>query len=241
MARTQGHGNPNWGRDETILALDLYFETNGIVPSGNDPRVIALSNLLRSLPYHAEASRKASFRNPDGVAFKIQNLRSVATGKGLGNVSATDRRVWEEFGSSPDAVRKLAHSIRAGVALSASVSETEDEEFFEGRLLTQLHSSKERNRRVRKQLIALRAKSGPLQCELCSRTASTNEAGYEDAEFEAHHLKPIASSTEASVRLSEMALVCACCHRLVHRAMAVSKRLLSLDEVRSLLKLGSPT
>lgn len=89
MARTQGHGNPKWTRDETVLALDLYFDLNGKVPSGADKRVQTLSELLRRFPYHAEASRQESFRNPDGVAFKLQNLRQVATGKGLGNVSET--------------------------------------------------------------------------------------------------------------------------------------------------------
>ena len=84
MARTQGHGNPDWTRDETILALALYFDCGENVPSKSDPRVQQLSALLRGLPYHAEAARKETFRNPDGVGFKLHNLRSVATGKGLG-------------------------------------------------------------------------------------------------------------------------------------------------------------
>lgn len=81
MARTQGHGNPKWTRDETILALNLYFELGGRIPPGNDSRVQELSELLRRFPYHANASRRESFRNPDGVAFKLQNLRQVATGR----------------------------------------------------------------------------------------------------------------------------------------------------------------
>lgn len=44
---------------ETILALDLYFDSDGQIPSSNSAEVIELSNLLRSLPYHAEAARKA--------------------------------------------------------------------------------------------------------------------------------------------------------------------------------------
>jgi len=31
MAVTHGHGNPKWTRDETILALDLYFDCKGHV------------------------------------------------------------------------------------------------------------------------------------------------------------------------------------------------------------------
>ncbi len=83
MAVTHGHGNPNWTRDEVILALDLFFDCDGNVPGKSDERVKALSDLLRTFPYHSVAARKASFRNPDGVAFKLQNIRQVATGKGL--------------------------------------------------------------------------------------------------------------------------------------------------------------
>ena len=100
MARTHGHGNPDWTRDETILALALYLETGEAVPSKKDPRVQRLSSTLRALPYHAEAARRETFRNPDGVAFKLQKLRSVATGKGLGNTSTMDREIWRSLGGS---------------------------------------------------------------------------------------------------------------------------------------------
>lgn len=63
MARTHGHGNPDWTRDETILALALYLETGEAVPSKKDSRVQRLSSTLRALPYHAEAARRETFRN----------------------------------------------------------------------------------------------------------------------------------------------------------------------------------
>ena len=55
-----------------------------------------------------EAARKPTFRNPDGAAFKVQNLRSGETGKGLGNVSRMDREIWDEFGANPVEVSRLA-------------------------------------------------------------------------------------------------------------------------------------
>ena len=86
MARTDGHGNPHWSSDETVLALELYLQHADQVPGPHDPRVVQLSKTLRQLPIHPAAARKDTFRNPEGVAFKLQNLRSVATGKGLQNV-----------------------------------------------------------------------------------------------------------------------------------------------------------
>ena len=112
MARTQGHGNPDWTRDETILALDLYFKCNGRMPSPGDTTVRELSTLLRSLPYDPVSHRKETFRNPDGVAFKLKNLNNVATGKGLGNVSEIDRRVWAELGARRDEIKHLAELIK---------------------------------------------------------------------------------------------------------------------------------
>jgi len=115
MAVTHGHGNPKWAREEVILALELYQACNGQIPTDDDPRVVALSNELRGLPLHPGSRRKPSFRNPAGVAFKLQNIRQVATGRGLSNVASMDRVVWSELGTNPDRVRALAVAIRASV------------------------------------------------------------------------------------------------------------------------------
>jgi 5-methylcytosine-specific restriction enzyme A len=113
MAVTSGHGNGFWTREETILALDLYFSCDQRVPSKGDPRIAALSQYLKSLDIHPPHKRKSTFRNPDGVRFKMQNLRAVKTGKGLGNVSQVDRSVWGELGGNPQLVKSLAEQIRS--------------------------------------------------------------------------------------------------------------------------------
>jgi 5-methylcytosine-specific restriction protein A len=239
MARTHGHGNPNWTRDETILALDLYLSSEKRLPSPTDPRVRKLSELLRSLPYHANASKNESFRNPDGVAFKLQNLHNVATGKGLGNVSEMDRQIWSEFGSRPSEVKPLAELITAGVKFETLEPEPgdsyEDEEFFEGRLLTEFHKRRERNPNVRKRLLASRRRLGRLACDLCRGHSLSGDPTFEDASFEAHHTIPISTTLARTTRIAELALLCANCHRLVHRAISFKKRWLSIDECRGLL------
>jgi 5-methylcytosine-specific restriction protein A len=238
MARTHGHGNPDWTRDETILALDLYFSI-GTTPDRNDSRVEKLSELLQNLPYHASHERQGSFRNTASVFFKLQNLRQVATGEGLSNVSAMDRRVWAEFGESPDKVNKLAELIRNSVAsLNEAVlsrDDINDEEFFEGRILTVLHRRRERDPRVRARLLSKRRKLAGLSCDLCNCTPMTGEASLEDACFEAHHTVPIAATAERITRISDMALLCANCHRVLHRAIAVQKRWLTVDECRAFM------
>ena len=80
----------------------------------------------------------------------MQNIRQVATGHGLGNVSSLDRAIWQEFGETPELVQRLVDAIGEEVA-SGEVDAAEvaavDEEFAEGRVLTAMHRRRERNQR----------------------------------------------------------------------------------------------
>lgn len=235
MARTHGHGNPKWTRDETILALDLYFDLNGKIPSGFDERVNSLSEVLRRFPYHAEAARKESFRNPDGVAFKLLNLRQVDTGKGLRNVSETDRAVWLEFGASPAATKSLANLIRAAVTASETSNPAREElEFTEGRLITELHTRREREPKLRERLLSSRRGSGKLFCEMCDAPPHSTNVALREAHFEAHHIVPLSSTGVRNTRLPDLALLCANCHRLLHRAISIEKRWLTVAEGKAI-------
>ncbi len=240
MAVTKGHGNPNWNRDETILALDAYFALAGKNPNAKDPLIIALSETLRALPYHGEAARKPTFRNPDGAAFKVQNLRSRETGKGLGNVSRMDREIWEELGANPAEVARLAALIRLGIAseqgqAAPTPDEAEDVEFYEGRLLTQKHMRRERNPALRRALFKTRKAVG-LQCEICGEAHASLPPDLRASAFEAHHLVPIASVGEGVTKLADVALLCAVCHRVLHRMISIERRWVGVEEARALMR-----
>jgi len=240
MAVTSGHGNPKWTREEVVLALDLYFECNGHIPSAADPRVQSLSEVLRAFPHHSLAARKASFRNADGVAFKLQNLRQVATGKGLGNVSETDRKVWGELGSDPAKTKTLAQLIRIGVdVLNEEIEDSGDfVAFQEGRIVTETHLRRERAPKLRTRLIEQRRAQKSLFCDVCECHARPGEPEIVEAIFEAHHIVPLADGVERITKLSDMALLCACCHRLLHRTISVRGTWVSIEEARQTF--GSP-
>lgn len=242
MEATKGHGNPKWTRDESILALNLFHRVGGRVPEPEDAQVIALSERLRTLPVHREADKRASFRNPAGVALKLQNIRQLATGRGLANASAMDRSVWEEFGSNPSLVQRLTDAIveetTAGAIGVAEVQEVgEGEEFAEGRILTALHRRRERNPKLRAQLLIWRRLHGGIRCDCCDRepfTAAPEELAL--AAFEAHHKTPLSSYAPGDkTRHIDMALVCATCHRLLHRAMHLQRRWIAVGEFREML------
>lgn len=234
MAKTQGHGNPDWSRDEVILALDLYMECGQVAPGGSDPRVIALSKVLRGLALHPLENRVGSFRNPDGVSFKLQNIRQVASGKGLANVSKTDREVWAAFGNKPLELRQLAEAI-VGLSkadrMSDSIGLDADEEFLEGRLLTAYHSWRERRPKLRRLLLASRAKDDKLECEGCGWTGGAMDAQLARSGFEAHHLAPLSATGQLQTKLKDVALLCATCHRLTHRWIALNGEWLSRERI----------
>jgi 5-methylcytosine-specific restriction protein A len=236
MAVTHGHGNPDWTRDEVILALDLYSDCKDKIPGPSDPRVKELSKLLRAFPHHSAAARKDSFRSPVGVGFKLQKLRQVDTGRGLGNrnVSRTDREVWDELGHDPKHTKQLANLIRVGIEVVEGVGEdsTSDDVFAEGKVVTETHVRRERDPKLRKRLLEQRRETGGLTCDVCSRAPSDHSPNLGEAVFEAHHVLPLAAGQERKTQLKDMSLLCANCHRMVHRAITQARRWLSIEEVR---------
>jgi 5-methylcytosine-specific restriction protein A len=103
----------------------------------------------------------------------------------------------------------------------------------EGRLLTRKHLARERNRKLvdskRKQ--ALR-KHGKLACEACGFDFAARYGHRGDGFIECHHTKPVATLLEGhKTHVDDLALVCANCHRMIHRA----KPWLSIANVRELV------
>jgi len=239
MARTQGHGNPKWTREEVLLALALYFESGGRILTKDDPRVRGLSKLLCELPFHGDESRKVSFRNPDGVAFKLQNLHFLATGDGLGNTSRMDQAVWREYHEVPERVIDIASQIRraAEVVRDSSFPKDveEDLDFLEGRTLSEIHRRIERSASLRIKFVTYRRKKGPLECEICCAKPLKYDPQMADAIFEVHHIVPISQLGLQRTRLSDLALLCANCHRCVHRLISLNGEWLSITDCKILL------
>lgn len=115
--------NPDWSRDETILALDLYIRRRPQLPGEADPEVLALSKLLRDHAAATGVRGLSNFRNPDGVSMKVGNLSRLDpdySGKGLPNGSAIEEKLWSEF--MPDVARLYAAAASIRAQFSATVS-----------------------------------------------------------------------------------------------------------------------
>jgi len=105
--------NPKWHRDEAILVLDLYFDKNLGTINSNNPKIIALSELLNRLSIHNHKPPK--FRNPNGMVMKLANFKSLDPNyknKGLKNHSKLEKEVFEEFYSDTEQLHRIANKIR---------------------------------------------------------------------------------------------------------------------------------
>ncbi|MEV5461932.1 HNH endonuclease [Streptomyces cellulosae] len=217
--------SPDWTRDEIILACDLAMANGWKRLEYNDPRVIELSALLQTMPIHPEEVRTELFRNPNGVARKTADITSRHPdyrGKPT-NGNALDVEVMNDFLARPAEMAEVAQRIRHGLTtgeLQELPPEPEEDDYSapEGRLLIRRHRSRERDRGLRKRKIDAVLRQGRrLACEACGfdfeATYGPRGAGY----IECHHVVPLHEAGEGRTKLSDLALICANCHRMIHR------------------------
>lgn len=114
--------NPNWTREEHILALDLYLRLRGTSYSDQTPEIIALSKKLRMLGELRGVNGGKTFRNPAGVTMKMMNFRRVdpsytAEGRvGLDRGSNLEVEVWNQFAHDRDALHEAVAGIDQSIA-----------------------------------------------------------------------------------------------------------------------------
>ncbi|MFN8290250.1 MAG: HNH endonuclease [Chitinophagaceae bacterium] len=228
MATTR---NPKWHRDEIILALDLYFDKDrGSVDSRN-PKVIALSKLLNKLPIFKDRPDAQKFRNPNGVSLKLSNFLAIDpdyTGKGMEAVSKLDKELFKEFVNQKGKLHALAAEIKK-IALDEDLSsrlslveedeQTEDDTVEEGQVLYRLHKLRERDSSIaRKKKNSVLKNTGRLACQVCNFDFFLNYGDLGKGYIECHHLTPLSSlKSETKTSLDDLALVCANCHRMLHK------------------------
>ncbi|WEH33174.1 HNH endonuclease [Streptomyces sp. AM 4-1-1] len=218
--------SPDWTRDEIILACDLAMTNGWKRLEFDDPRVIELSTLLQTMPIHPEELRNELFRNPNGVARKTVDITSRHPdyrGKPT-NGNALDVEVMNDFLVRPAEMAEVARRIRHGLVSGDFLDllpEAEEEDDYgapEGRLLLRHHRSRERNKALRKKKIDAVLRQGrQLACEACGfdfeQVYGDRGSGY----IECHHVVPLHEAGERRTRLNDLALICANCHRMIHR------------------------
>lgn len=222
--------NPNWQRDEVILALDLYFRLKPGQVSATNPNIISLSALLNQLPWFDRKADHESFRNPNGVSLKLSNFLAIDPlypGKGMASFSKLDETVFNEFKDNKKLLADIASNIKKAIGSQVFVAQNnenasdEAEEHFakEGKILYRLHRYKERNASlVKKKKQQHLKKYGNLACELCLFDFYAVYGEVRRGFAECHHKSPLyLLDAEKTTTLDDLMIVCANCHRMVHR------------------------
>lgn len=222
--------NPDWVRDELIIALDVYVRHAGNPPGKGSAEIAELSDALNRLAQFLGLTRGERFRNINGVYMKLMNFRRLdpaftATGRvGLSRGGRLEEEVWSEFAHDPARCHEVAETIRQTLAAApqgeaiADFGGNEIEEAEEGRVLTGLHRRYERNAalvRAKKQRAL--AQFGKLTCEACDFDFRERYGEHGDGFIECHHTVPVhALRPGARTRGSDLRLLCANCHRMIH-------------------------
>lgn len=220
--------NPIWVRDEVILALDLYLRSGRRQLAETHEEVVLLSGVMRMLPIHSPESRDPTFRNPAGISMVLGNFLGIDpehVGTGLGRHNHLQQEVWDQFAGVPERLREIARSIVAasGREVADAIQVEEGECFPEGRILTSLHFRRERSRRIveKKRQHCLSA-TGRLACEVCAFDFAAFYGSIGRGYAECHHIRPLSELPfQRQTRLQDLAIVCANCHRMLHRARPV--------------------
>lgn len=225
--------NPNWQRDELILALNLYFKLEPGQIHASNPEIIELSSLLNKLPIHEIRPDVEKFRNPNGVGLKLSNFLAIDpdySGKGMSSTSKLDKEIFFEFVNDKERLADLAGQIKDAVQNEElnfklyRIPDEEDEELSfvnEGRVIYKLHKYRERNSKINKKKKANHLKQfGNLACEACGFDFFEVYGELGEGFIECHHRVPLSDlDAETKTRLDDLALVCANCHRILHRGI----------------------
>jgi 5-methylcytosine-specific restriction protein A len=157
-------------------------------------------------------------------------------GVGLEAGGKLEKAIWDEFSRDRQRLAAVAAAIRAGyLEVEPSLPPEVEEElaFPEGKVLYRLHRLRERSpglvRRAKERALH---EDGKLACAGCSFVFAEVYGEVGRGFIEAHHLAPLGElAGERRSRLSDLALVCANCHRMLHR----KRPWLRLGELPSLL------
>jgi 5-methylcytosine-specific restriction protein A len=223
-----GQRDPAWTYDELVLACDLVALNEWRELPVEDPRVVDLSDLLQRLTDHPLSVRGPRFRSLDSVRRKMADIstRHPHSRRQPTNGGKLDVLVMHEFIERPEEMHAHAELIRTGVRSNAFADVPDKSEpglddgdgVREGGVLARRHLARERNPKLRRRKIndVLR-RLGYLACEVCGfdfeRTYGDRGTGY----AECHHVVPLHVSGATTTRLRDLVILCANCHRMIHR------------------------
>ena len=155
--------------------------------------------------------------------------------------SRAEGPVWNEFANNRLRLDRTAKAIRAFLQESSSTANPEnvfDEDLDapEGRVLAIQHLRRERRPGlVAKKKANVMAAAGALRCEVCGFDFARRYGAVGHGFIECHHTRPLSEMRPGDkTSLKDLALVCANCHRMLHKSRT------TVDQLRAVLEQDVP-
>lgn len=209
------------GWEQTKQALPALFSTQDFQVATEEQNAVAWAAIVAK--YGKGGRGSGNFFSPNNI---LQNyLKKRAKGDDL-----------TERGFMPSAKGWGSHVVKYWELTgdwSLPTPQDEDLAFIEGRAVFRQHLARERKGGWRRKVLEARKKRG-LQCEGCDTKRPDLSLELQEALFEVHHTQPL-SAGERKTKMSDLALLCACCHRVVHKVMRIEGRNVEICELRKIL------
>ena len=160
-----------------------------------------------------------------------------------------DETIWNEFANDLPRLQTVAWAIRSSAmtiryqqatshnrcrACAVPKADEDEEAYPEGRIIYRVHRSRERNSTLveQKKQKALKAFHA-LRCEVCGFAYEEKYGELGRGFIECHHNTPVSHMRpDQKTRTGDLALVCADCHRMLHRG----GELLTVDALRRIAR-----
>ncbi|MCL1126374.1 HNH endonuclease [Shewanella surugensis] len=135
-----------------------------------------------------------------------------------------------------DDLRSRGHTVidRRDGALDVIVSDDDESSFAEGKEKYRLHRSKERDSSITRKAKAARLEdTGTLPCDICDFDFYNKYGELGLGFIEAYHKVPVSElDGNTKTKISDLALVCSNCHRMLHR----QKSTIHISELKKIIK-----
>lgn len=186
------------------------------------------------------------FRNPNGVAMKLCNFMAIDPdnpNKGLTSFSKLDKETFDEFYNKRNELERIVDVIFNSLEEKEIVNKLykiEDDtdsyvkEGFEGEIIYKLHKLRERDEKLtedkKKKVLK---ETGKLKCEVCDFDFYEKYGELGKEFIECHHTIQLSTyKSKQKTKLSELALVCSNCHRMLHR----NREDMSINKLKEIIK-----
>ncbi|WP_370545166.1 HNH endonuclease [Herbiconiux sp. VKM Ac-1786] len=224
----------NWVWDELVVLTDVLERRGWREIRSTSEDALELSGLLGRGLLHPTVALPDNFRSVNSIQLKSANIRTTRPSY-LGrktNNNVLDKRVGDAFDRDLIRMRSEAAVIRVFLEAGDYVEQDPldvDRAADEGKVLRTLSVRRERDPKLRQRKIDA-APGGVISCEVCGFSFSARYGNRGKGYIEVHHTVPLHVSGPRRNSLDDLALLCANCHRMIHRGGWIT-----VDELRVLV------